>query len=74
MKAQGQFYYELINGLLTRVEEGTLKMDALTFWGFSDQLSWRKSGSPLLFDGSYAPKYAYYGALQIKEKAGFEEE
>lgn len=74
LKAQGQFYYELINGLFTRVEEGTLKMDALTFWGFSDQLSWRKDRSPLLYDGSYAPKYAYYGALQIKEKAGFDEE
>ena len=48
-------------------------MDALTFWGFTDKLSWRSERNPLLFNGMYKPKYAYYGALQIKELAGFEE-
>ena len=47
-------------------------MDALTFWGFADGLSWRKDASPLLYDTLYMPKYALYGALQIKEKAGYE--
>ena len=73
LKIQGQFYYNLINGILTRVEEGTVKMDSLTFWGFSDQLSWRKERNPMLYNITYKPKYAFYGALQMKEYAGFSE-
>lgn len=74
LRAQGQFYYNLIHGLLELVNEGKVKMDALTFWGFSDKLSWRKERNPMLFNTMYIPKYAYYGALQMKELAGFEEE
>lgn len=73
LRIQGRFYYNLINGLLERVDAETLNMDALTFWGFADKLSWRSERSPLLYDSLYLPKYSYYGALQIKELAGFEE-
>jgi len=73
LRTQGRFYYDLINGLLQRAEEGTVKMDALTFWGFADRLSWRKERNPMLFNSMYMPKYAYYGALQQKELAGFDE-
>lgn len=73
LKSQGQYYYNLVNGLLQMAQEGTVEMDSLTFWGFADKLSWRKERSPLLYDKDYKPKYAYYGALQIKEYAGFEE-
>lgn len=71
LKKQGKFYYNLVNGLLERVDAGTLKMDSLTFWGVSDAASWRKEYSPLLYSVVYKPKYAYYGAMQIKEEAGF---
>ena len=71
LQNQGRFYYELINGLFERVDAGLIKMDALTFWGFADSLSWRKEYSPLLFDTAIQPKYAYYGAMQLKEKAGY---
>lgn len=70
LKAQGKFYYDLINGLFERVDEGKIKMDALTFWGFADNMSWRKEQSPLLYDKNLRPKYAYYGAMQMKEEAG----
>ncbi len=73
LKIQGQYYYNLIGGILKLVEEGKVKMDALTFWGFADQLSWRKERNPLFFDAAYKPKYALYGALQMKEYAGFEQ-
>lgn len=73
LRTQGRYYYNLLNGLLQMAEEGKVRMDALTFWGFSDKLSWRSEYSPLLFNTMYAPKYAYYGALQIKDKAGFDE-
>ncbi len=71
LQAQGRFYYELINGLFERVDAGSVKMDALTFWGFCDSLSWRKEYSPLLFNSSLQPKYSYYGAMQIRESAGY---
>lgn len=72
LKVQGQYYYNLINGLLQLVEEDKVNMDSLTFWGFADSLSWRKERNPLMFDAGYQPKYAYYGALQMKEYAGFD--
>ena len=71
LQAQGRFYYDLINGLFERVDAGLIKMDALTFWGFADNLSWRKEYSPLLFDSTIKPKYAYYGAMQMKQLAGY---
>ena len=71
LKKQGQFYYELINGIFERVDSGSVKMDALTFWGFMDSLSWRKEYSPLLYTSNFQPKYALYGALQLKDYAGY---
>ena len=73
LKAQGQYYYNLIHGILQMVEEDKVEMDAFTFWGLTDKLSWRAERHPMLYDAMYKPKYAYYGAMQIKEKAGFEE-
>jgi len=72
-KVQGQFYYNLISGLMKRVEEGNVTMDSLTFWGFTDELSWRKEYNPLMLNRVFKEKYAYYGALLLKEYAGFEE-
>lgn len=71
LKVQGRYYYNLVNGILERVDAGTISMDALTFWGFADHLSWRREASPLLFDRNCEPKYAFYGAMQMKEEAGF---
>lgn len=71
LKLQGKFYYDLVNGLFERKDAGTLQMDSLTFWGFADDLSWRKEASPLLYDKNYQPKYSFYGAMQMKEQAGF---
>lgn len=71
--AQGQYYYNLINGIFERVDAGTVNMDVLTFWGFTDSQSWRKERNPLLLNGKFEPKYAFYGALQLKEQAGFAE-
>lgn len=73
LKLQGRYYYNLINGLLKLMDEGRVNMDSLTWWGFIDRLSWRSEGSPLLLGEDYIPKYAYYGALQIKDYAGFGE-
>ena len=42
-------------------------MDALTLWGITDNMSWRKEYSPLLYTSSFKAKPALYGALQISE-------
>lgn len=37
--------------------------EAVTFWGFTDAHSWISGDAPLLFDGQYNPKPAYFGVL-----------
>lgn len=36
----------------------------VTFWGVTDADSWRKRGSPLLFDGDWKPKPAFDAVIQ----------
>lgn len=66
LERQRKFYYDLINGIFERVDSGAVKMDALTFWGFADNMSWRKEYSPLLFNSLLKAKPALYGALQLQ--------
>ena len=73
LKEQGRYYYELINGLFERADAGKINMDAVTFWGFSDGISWRREYYPQLYDSGLNPKYALYGILQIKEHAGYDQ-
>ncbi len=71
LKNQGRYYYDLINGILERVDSGKLNMDSLTIWGFTDLTSWRSEYAPQLYDKTLTPKYAFYGVIQEKEKAGY---
>lgn len=71
LQAQGRFYYNLINGIFERVDNGTLNTDSLTLWGVADSSSWRSEYSPLLYSILFKPKYAYYGVMQVRDKAGF---
>jgi endo-1,4-beta-xylanase len=72
LKMQGRYCYELFQGLFERVDAGKVRMDAVTFWGFSDGFSWRREYSPQLYDSDLDPKYALYGVMQIKEHAGYD--
>jgi endo-1,4-beta-xylanase len=71
LKAQGKYYYELINRITEENAAGNTKVSGITFWGFADNLSWRSDRNPLLFDGNLTPKYSYYGAKQDRPNAGF---
>lgn len=73
LKEQGRWYYELINRILESNEAGKTRVSGITFWGISDSNSWRSDRSPLLFDRMFKPKYAYFGVVQQRENAGFEE-
>lgn len=68
---QGRFLYELISGMFERADAGKINMDAITFWGVSDAYSWRSEYHPQLYDEELCPKYALYGALQVKDYAGY---
>lgn len=73
LKEQGRWYYEFINKIAQGKADGTIAVSAITLWGISDSNSWRSDRSPLLFDRTFMPKYAYFGALQVRENAGFDE-
>lgn len=72
-KLQGRYYYDFINNILEKAESGKINLDTITFWGFADNMSWRRDNYPLLYNDRLEPKYSYYGAMQIKDMAGFEE-
>jgi endo-1,4-beta-xylanase len=71
LRAQGQYYYELVNRIFEGNKAGTTNISGITFWGVSDKASWRNDRNPLLFDKDFKPKYAYFGAIQDKEHAGY---
>ncbi len=67
LTAQKDFYQKLVNGIMQRVDDGKISLDALTFWGFADNLSWRNDRSPLLYDGELNAKPAFYGVIEGSE-------
>ena len=55
-KKQARFYAQLFQ---VYKEYGDA-IERVTFWGLEDPASWRRQGSPLLFDGHFNAKPAYY--------------
>lgn len=41
----------------------------VTFWGVNDGVSWRRFGSPLLFDGNDQPKPAFNAVIRVADEA-----
>jgi endo-1,4-beta-xylanase len=39
----------------------------VTFWGVTDADSWRRNGSPLLFDGNWQPKPAFDAVIKAAQ-------
>lgn len=64
LAAQKDFYQKLISGIMERIDSGKISMDALTFWGFADDLSWRHDRSPLLYGKGLVAKPAFEGVIE----------
>lgn len=56
---QGQLYAELFK----LYKEYADHITRVTFWGLDDATSWRSENSPLLFDGRFQAKPAYYAVI-----------
>jgi len=72
LKKQGTYYYNLMNTLLD-IQENTGNVDAVTIWGFKDDICWLSDSAPVLYDFAKTPKYSYFGVLQMKEFSGFDD-
>ncbi len=55
-RAQAKMYREIMDVLLPYADQ----IEAVQVWGVTDNLSWRASGYPLLFNGDFSPKPAYW--------------
>ena len=44
-------------------------VEMVTFWGANDALSWRRFGTPLLFDGDNKPKPAFDAVIRVVDEA-----
>jgi endo-1,4-beta-xylanase len=54
---QGSLYATLF----TIFQDHAANISRVTFWGLDDTHSWRAASKPLLFDGNYKAKPAFYG-------------
>ena len=66
---QADAYKLLIKRVLESNYNEETDINAVIVWGITDNLSWKRSYNPLLFDQNYAKKPAYYGFLEAIEEA-----
>lgn len=67
---QAGYLYELMSYLLALKKNGGA-ITGITFWGISDDVSWRRAQSPLLYSSMNKPKTSYAKVLQAYVDAGF---
>ena len=56
---QAKFYYDFFTALIEAKNNGA-KLTSVTFWGLTDDSSWRDGAYPLLFTYNLTAKSAYY--------------
>lgn len=59
---QGKFYYDFFKALIQAKKDGA-NLTSVTFWGLTDNNSWIKQNSPLLFKGNLETKLAFDGVV-----------
>lgn len=63
---QGTYYYSLFQGFQRLKDEGRGNIMSVTFWGITDNRSFRSENAPVLFDKDFCPKPAFYGVIGRK--------
>ncbi|MBR1863112.1 MAG: endo-1,4-beta-xylanase [Ruminococcus sp.] len=59
-EAQAEYY----KGIMEAAYDHKDNISAVIFWGITDDRSWRSYGQPLLFDGDYKAKPAFYAIIE----------
>ena len=64
----GDQYFEhqavYYNGIMDAIEKYKDNISAVVFWGVTDDMSWRASQQPLIFDSEYKAKPAFYSIIE----------
>ncbi len=64
-EAQAKLYGLVMRLALSYADQ----VEAVQVWGITDDLSWRATQYPLLFNGNMTPKPAFYAVLEAAEQA-----
>ncbi|MBU3187973.1 endo-1,4-beta-xylanase, partial [Clostridium estertheticum] len=59
---QAAYSYNIMKAICD-VKKSGANITGITWWGLSDNVSWRKKDNPLLFSTLYVPKASYYRTL-----------
>ncbi|MBE5959872.1 MAG: hypothetical protein E7256_00560 [Lachnospiraceae bacterium] len=62
--AQAEMYGKLFEGLVEKAD----KISSVTFWGVSDDVSWRTPEEPLIYDSKLNEKDSYYKIIAAANK------
>ena len=61
-------YKQLATRVLEGNASGKTEVNAIVFWGVTDNMSWRGNQYPLIFNENYSKKPAYYGFLEAVQE------
>ena len=67
---QARFYYDFFTALMDEVDKGA-GLKSVTFWGLTDDASWKKGADPLLFRGDLSAKTAYDAVVMAGKREEF---
>lgn len=67
---QAKFYYDFFKALMGEVDKG-VGLKAVTFWGLTDDASWRRGADPLLFKRDLTKKSAFDAIVMAGKKQKF---
>ncbi|MBO4900302.1 MAG: endo-1,4-beta-xylanase [Lachnospiraceae bacterium] len=67
---QAQFYYKFFTALMDEVDNG-IGLSCVTFWGLTDDASWRRGANPLLFNANLSAKSAYDALVMAGNRQEF---
>ena len=68
---QAKFYYDFFTALMDEVDNG-VGLNCVTFWGLTDDASWRRGANPLLFKGDLTRKSAFDALVMAGNRDEFE--